>query len=180
MNVGRVCSRFMATILPDGTVEEAAVRMASLGVDTLVVLAEDGFALGVVTDRDLVIRCIARGGAPRETFVLEIMTTPVPPGLAFEFPDEREAGDRDADAGRLVRGAEYETLTSLLALDDALHLVQREMDREGGHGPRDTHDTDGGTTIEDRLEPRPPSSGPVRPERRRRGREPQERYQPRL
>jgi hypothetical protein len=87
MPLGRVCSRRMATIDPDGTVEEAALQMARLGVDTLVVVEGDGTAAGVITDRDLVIRCLARSLSPRETFVGEIMTTPPPPGIQLQFLD---------------------------------------------------------------------------------------------
>lgn len=157
MPLGRVCSRRMATIDPDGTVEEAALQMARLGVDTLVVVEGDGSAAGVITDRDLVIRCLARSLSPRETFVGEIMTTPPPPGIQLQFL-ELTVGGR-AGQEPLVLQAEYETLPSLLALEDALSMVDRELARCGGFngdGPsrpralqRDSAEPDEGASIEE-------------------------------
>jgi hypothetical protein len=172
MSVGRVCSRYMATTLPEGTVEEAATLMARLGVDTLVVVGGDGQALGIVTDRDLVVRCLARGGSPRETFVLEIMTTPVPAGFDLDFPDPRENGAHGSDTPRMVRGSEYETLSGLLALDDVLALIDRELHREEGYGGRDLIDAPAGPSPDSQIGPwAPPAAAPARAERRRRERD---------
>jgi hypothetical protein len=175
MSVGRVCSRYMATILPEGTVEEAASLMARLGVDTLVVVGGDGQAAGIVTDRDLVVRCLARGGFPRETFVLEIMTSPVPASFDLDFPEDRQNGTHGFDTPRIVRGAEYETLSGLLALDDVLALVDRELNREEGYGRRDAVGVENGQAQEREGElwaqPRSERERTERTERRRRGRD---------
>ncbi len=129
-SLGRVCSRRMATLESHGTVEEAAIRMARLGVDTLVVLDDTGEPMGVVTDRDLVVRALARGLAPGETFVAEIMTSPLPPGMDLEFLDLAiQGGNGDQP---LVLNDRYEHLSSLLALDDALALLDEEMERRVG------------------------------------------------
>jgi len=156
MPLGRVCSRRMATIDPDGTVEEAALQMARLGVDTLVVVEGDGSAAGVITDRDLVIRCLARSLSPRETFVGEIMTTPPPPGIQLQFL-ELTVGGRPGREPLVLQG-EYETLPSLLALEDALSMVDRELARCGGSNgaesplpralQRDSADSDEGASME--------------------------------
>jgi CBS domain-containing protein len=62
-------------IRPDQTVHEAAVLMEQAGVGCLAVV--DGEALvGIVTDRDLVCRALARGLAG-EGRVDGVMTTPV-------------------------------------------------------------------------------------------------------
>jgi hypothetical protein len=190
MPLGRVCSRRMATIDPDGTVEEAALQMARLGVDTLVVVEGDGTAAGVVTDRDLVIRCLARSLSPRETFVGEIMTSPPPPGIQLQFLD-LTMGRRPGREPLVVQG-EYETLPSLLALDDALSMVNRELARCGGSGgeaastprslQRDSGEPDGGATLEEasieKLDAMPrgdayaPGDGTLAGDRRERRRRP--------
>jgi hypothetical protein len=178
MPIGRVCSRYMATIAPEGTVEEAASHMARLGIDTLVVVNETSEAVGVVTDRDLVVRCLARGAPPRETFVAEIMTEPVPPDLAFRLAGLDDTADERDPSGRVVRRDAYETLPSLLAIDDALHLLDREMGRGYGAGgeeprPRETDKAGGGPEGGANGVAHPPSTPPARSpasDRRRRTR----------
>jgi len=180
MPLGRVCSRRMATIDPDGTVEEAALQMTRLGVDTLVVVEGDGSAVGVITDRDLVVRCLARSLSPRETFVGEIMTVPPPPGIRRQFL-ELTLGRR-TDREPVVVEGEYETLPSLLALDDALSMLDRELARCGGASgddvlpprglQRDSVEADEESDASVRVEfPRGDGHAPgVRSERRRRPR----------
>jgi CBS domain-containing protein len=60
---------------PDRTIREAAKIMASAGVGSLAVL-EQNRLVGIVTDRDLVRRCVARGIEPGAR-VDSAMTTPV-------------------------------------------------------------------------------------------------------
>jgi CBS-domain-containing membrane protein len=108
MSAGRVHSRHVAPVPPDATVEEAARVMARIGVDTLLVVDGEERPLGTLTDRDLVVRCVARGRPPGETFVADVMTAPVPE--------------------ELLGSHGYETLSCLLALDDALDMVRRAMD----------------------------------------------------
>jgi hypothetical protein len=130
---GRSFSRSLATVDCDETVEEAALEMSRLGVDTLVVVDGDGKALGVVTERDLVVRCLALRLPAGETFVSEIMTAPVPRDIGLHFLEltlGRQAERENAAAG------DYESLPSLLALNDALRMVDLELAKRGG-GPLD-------------------------------------------
>ncbi|WP_040800391.1 CBS domain-containing protein [Nocardia higoensis] len=46
------------------TVEHAARLMAELDVGSLVVADENERMCGIVTDRDIVLKCVARGGSP--------------------------------------------------------------------------------------------------------------------
>ena len=63
-SVGELCVREVETVAPDVLAKEAARRMDERAVGTLVVVDELGRPLGIVTDRDLMVRCIA-GGADR-------------------------------------------------------------------------------------------------------------------
>ncbi len=47
------------------TLEEAAQKMKDLDVGALPICGEDNRLKGVVTDRDIVIKCLATGGDPR-------------------------------------------------------------------------------------------------------------------
>ena len=64
------------TLSPFDTVMFAAEYMKDHEVGLLVV-AEEGEIIGIITDRDIVIRCIAKHKDPHVTKVKEIMTLPV-------------------------------------------------------------------------------------------------------
>lgn len=60
------------------SLQEAARLMAELDVGALPVCGADGRLRGVLTDRDIVVKCVARGGRPGiETTGLLIEGTPV-------------------------------------------------------------------------------------------------------
>jgi CBS domain-containing protein len=58
------------TVGPETTVSEAAKQMAHEDVGPLPVV-EDGRLVGIVTDRDLVVRVLAQGRDPKSTTVRE-------------------------------------------------------------------------------------------------------------
>lgn len=60
----------------DASITEAAEKMKSSNVGLLLV-ADDHRLLGVVTDRDIVIRAVAEGKCPGRTSAREIMSDPV-------------------------------------------------------------------------------------------------------
>ncbi|MDI3331332.1 MAG: CBS domain-containing protein [Micrococcus sp.] len=49
------------------TLEEAARKMKQLDVGQLPICGEDNRLKGVLTDRDIVVKCLAEGGDPRQT-----------------------------------------------------------------------------------------------------------------
>jgi CBS domain-containing protein len=107
--------------------------MAEYDVGALVVLKENRGtrAVGVITDRDIAMRCVAEKIDPDTTLVSEIMTTPV-----FTVRDEtpiEEAVSKMAAAGtrRLVVTAEGDRVAGLLCLDDILGDIVRETSAIG-------------------------------------------------
>ena len=64
-------------ISPEETVAVAARTLARCNIGSLPVCDQSGVLKGMVTDRDLVIRCLAAGRKPENTKVWEIMTTGV-------------------------------------------------------------------------------------------------------
>ena len=61
----------------DETVDRAAALFAETGAGALPVCTRDGRPVGVVTDRDLVVRVLAQGADPGATRVREIAEGPV-------------------------------------------------------------------------------------------------------
>ena len=73
MEIGSICSREVDTIQGTEKALVAAQRMLQRNVGSLVVVAESGVPVGIVTDRDLTIRVLARSLSP-DTPISEVMT----------------------------------------------------------------------------------------------------------
>jgi CBS domain-containing protein len=56
----------------DETLADAARKMRDLGVGALPICGEDDRLKGVLTDRDIVVRCVAEGADPTSTPVSEL------------------------------------------------------------------------------------------------------------
>ena len=74
MQVKDVMTGNVIKIDPKETVEVAARALTHYNIGALPVCGEDGRLCGMVTDRDLVIRCMAAGKDPGKTTVREVMT----------------------------------------------------------------------------------------------------------
>ena len=74
MQIKEIMARQVITIRPEETVAAAARRMAQASIGCLVV-ANAGAVKGIITDRDLAVRCIAEGDDPRQCTVAQHMTT---------------------------------------------------------------------------------------------------------
>ena len=61
-------------INPDETIAVAARMMEHNNIGAMPVCGADGRLCGVLTDRDIVTRCLAAGKSPQNTSVREIMT----------------------------------------------------------------------------------------------------------
>ena len=69
-----IMSTDIQTIGEIDSVAEAARLMADLDVGALPICGEDGRVTGMVTDRDIVVKCIARGGDPAQTIAGSLST----------------------------------------------------------------------------------------------------------
>ena len=71
------------TISPDATAEDASAKMKDLNVGAIPVCDEDGL-IGMLTDRDLVVRVMAQRRDPKAVRVGEAMT----PEVSYCFEDD--------------------------------------------------------------------------------------------
>ncbi len=76
MQVSDLMTRSVELISPEDSIEDAARKMADEDFGVLPV-AEFDRLVGVVTDRDIVTRAVARGRSPDTTFVRDVMSTDV-------------------------------------------------------------------------------------------------------
>lgn len=94
MNVQQVMTRDVKVGRPDQPIEEIAKVMAGEDLGSLPI-AEDGRLLGVITDRDIVVRGVALGLGPA-TQALELMSMKVL--YCFEDQPVEEVASRMADS----------------------------------------------------------------------------------
>ncbi len=76
MKVRDVMTKAVATIRPDATIKDAAQIMQQHNVGSIPVVDSNGL-VGIVTDRDIVVRNIAEGQDPLSTPVKNVMTSQV-------------------------------------------------------------------------------------------------------
>lgn len=77
MKVRDVMTDAVIRINPDESVSVAARTLEHYNIGVLPVCGYDGKVCGVVTDRDLVTRCLAAGRSPAATPVRDVMTQQV-------------------------------------------------------------------------------------------------------
>ncbi len=74
MKVRELMTGNVIPIHPEETVEVAARKLAHYNIGALPVCEDGGHLCGMVTDRDLVTRCMASNLIPGETTVRQVMT----------------------------------------------------------------------------------------------------------
>jgi len=131
MSAGRICVRTVHVAAPDESVREAALRMREADVGALIVVNDERSPIGIVTDRDIALRCVAERRDPDATPVAALMTAPVH-SIAEATPIE-EALRRMAGlaARRLAVTDAAGHLVGILALDDVLELLVEEAEAIG-------------------------------------------------
>jgi CBS domain-containing protein len=126
MSLERICTKTVVTIDPHATVLEAAKLMQSKHVGCLVV-TDDSRPTGILTDRDIVLKLIARERNPAETSVQEIMSTsPTMVNVNYELLDAVRLM-RSRGVRRLPIVDEHRHLLGIVTMDDALSALGAEV-----------------------------------------------------
>ncbi len=140
MSVGKICTRVVATASPDETVLEVARRMDEFNVGTVPVVNASNEPVGIVTDRDIALRCVAGEHDPEATPVSVIMTRSVRTvheSVPIEQALRTMAG---AETRRLVVTGDEGKVVGLLSVDDVVELLTEEAEAIGElirkEGPR--------------------------------------------
>ncbi|MCK1991015.1 CBS domain-containing protein [Peribacillus muralis] len=103
----------------EDNIYEAAVKMKEHGVGVIPVL-DNGQLVGVITDRDIVIRCVA-GKKPNSTRITDVMSTHLITGTSDMLVDEAEELMGNEQIRRLPI-VENGKLIGIIALGDlAMH-----------------------------------------------------------
>src|SRR3974390_243043 len=131
MQVGQHCKRNVVSVVPNTPLTDAANLMRERSLGFLVVGEErEGrrIPVGVLTDRDIVVRVIGPAVDPETLLVKDVMSTE--PVLAREDDDflELVRGMRIAGIRRMPVIDQSGALTGIVSLDDALELVSEMLD----------------------------------------------------
>jgi CBS domain-containing protein len=120
--VSKVMTRHVRLARPDETLREAARAMAEHDIGSLPV-GEGDRLVGMITDRDMVVRAVAQGLEP-DTRVRDVMTTQV--RYCFEDEDVAEVAQSMADLGirRLAVLDREKRLVGIVALSNIVHYAQ--------------------------------------------------------
>jgi len=110
VNVEDIMVKKVITVDKDETVSNAVDIMNEHGIGCLIVVSE-GIAVGILTERDLLKRVLAKAKDPRETKVHEVMTQP----LIYVSPDT------DIDKAKAVMSRFR--IKKLPVIDSEGHLV---------------------------------------------------------
>ncbi|MES2138032.1 MAG: CBS domain-containing protein [Pseudomonadota bacterium] len=116
MKVSEVMTREVQTVRPDQPVQEAASFMLSSDAGSIPV-AEGDRLIGMITDRDIAVRGIAKGYGP-ETLVRELMTNDIVCARIDDDVEDAATRMSEAQVRRLPVIDEQERLCGIVSLGD--------------------------------------------------------------
>jgi len=127
MKVGEIMSSPLETINAEATITNAAEKMKSFDIGVLPVMNEDE-VVGIITDRDIVVRVIAEGLDPQSTQVKRAMTTEI-----FSCPEDMDIEDaaklmEDRQVHRLLVLGEEGAVTGILSIGDIARKTEQDQD----------------------------------------------------
>ena len=117
MKIKDVMTRAVETVRPDQSLQEAAAKMKSLDVGPMPVTEGDRL-VGMLTDRDIVIRAVADGRDARTTKVRDAMSSDVV--CCKEDDDVKDAATKmkDRQIRRLVVVDANQRIAGIVSLGD--------------------------------------------------------------
>jgi CBS domain-containing protein len=127
MSLVEFCRMDVVTVRPEVTVQAAAATLRDRGVGALVVVADGSRPVGIVTDRDLVLRVMATGQDAERTRVADVMSQPAITAGPLDRIEVATARMRDLGVRRMPVVSPDGELIGLLSADDLVELMGREL-----------------------------------------------------
>jgi CBS domain-containing protein len=126
MAVEELIRRTVQTLPPEATCKDAATLMNDERIGTVVVVDGD-YPLGIITDRDLVVRVMAEGRLPDKTQLQEVMSSDPIFLEGDRGMDEVIRTMRNQRIRRLIVVDDQGRLEGLVSSDDLLGVVAGEL-----------------------------------------------------
>ena len=131
MKLSSIMTGGIETIPPSASLAEAAKKMASQDIGSLPVCASDRRkVVGIITDRDITVRAVARGLDPNQTKVQEVMTRDV---LTCPADSDIEAACElmeSRQVRRLLVTGDDETPVGIVSLGDIALCLREQQSGE--------------------------------------------------
>jgi CBS domain-containing protein len=122
------CKTYIVSVLSSSTLQEAAETMRDRCVGSVVVIDHNNQPIGVLTDRDIVVKAVANGSKLNEDKVRQYMSQ-----KPIVFPQDGDLLDairkmRDHSVRRLLITNGDGQVCGLLSTDDLVQLVAEEAE----------------------------------------------------
>jgi len=117
MKIREVMTRAVESVRPDQTLQEAAAKMKSLDVGPMPVTEGDRL-VGMLTDRDIVVRAVADGRDARTTKVRDAMTSDVVCCKEDDDVEDAATKMKDRQIRRIVVVDAQQRLAGIVSLAD--------------------------------------------------------------
>jgi CBS domain-containing protein len=126
MSIGRICNRVVVMAGAAESIGAVARRMEEERVGAVVVVGKDMRPVGIVTDRDIALRCTGARIDPETTPIEAVMSRQVQTvDESTPIQQALHAMSRVAHRRLLVTGPEA-TLVGIVSVDDVMQLVAEE------------------------------------------------------
>lgn len=127
MRVSEIMSSPLETVSSDGTITNAAEKMKAFDIGVLPVMKEDE-VVGIITDRDIVLRVVAQGFDPQRTQVKNAMSTDI--WSCSEDMDLEDAVKmmEDKQVHRLLVLGEDGAVTGIVSIGDIARKTEQDQD----------------------------------------------------
>ena len=129
MKVKDIMTRTVEMVGPQDTLQTAALKMKDHDIG-VVPVADGGRVVGIVTDRDIVVRGTAAGKDPKSTPVSEGMTTSVVTCHEEDRIDDVARTMKDRQIRRVVVLGDAKRVVGIVSLGD-LAVETRDDERKG-------------------------------------------------
>ena len=129
MKVKDIMTKNVAYINPDSSVTEAAQLMQKHNVGSIPVCDKNG-VIGLITDRDIVVRNVAHGTDPHSTPVKNVMTSQVTT-VTPEMDIEQVSGIMSKNQIRRIPVVDNNILVGIVALGDLATDSRFDMESSG-------------------------------------------------
>ncbi len=130
MTIGELCIRNTFIVHKDDTIVEAAKLMRVFNVGDLIVVdtsKEGNTPIGILTDRDIVVKVVADTADPQNVTVAEIMSKELVSGREEETLYEGIERMRKHGIRRLPVVDKKGYLSGILSVDDILEFLGEEV-----------------------------------------------------
>jgi len=122
MHLRKITKKKVVTVTPNDTVVKAARLMDKKNVGSVVVI-QNKKPVGILTDRDITIRVVARKADIESALVKDVMTNKIVTGKEGQRAAELAKVMHDHGIRRVPIVDKKGELTGIITLDDLLHLI---------------------------------------------------------